>query len=269
MAHIAATRIEQKRLDDIEERQAALARELQQAAEIQELFLPRRAPQVPGLDLAGFNAPCRTVGGDYYHFFPKPNGRVAMVLGDVAGKGLPASLMMMSLQAQVKVLIGNAGDLGDFMSELNNLTCENCPTNRFITFFVCVLDSATGELAYCNAGHNLPLILRADGTVERLEERGMVMGVETNVHFEQARTRLENGDLLVIYSDGVTEAMSPADEEFEEQRLVAALAQHRGKPAAAILQAAHSAVSEWVAGSPPADDLTLIVARRLATGEGS
>jgi sigma-B regulation protein RsbU (phosphoserine phosphatase) len=113
------------------------------------------------------------------------------------------------------------------------------------------------------------LIVRADGTVERLEERGMVMGVETNVHFEQARTHLETGDLLVIYSDGVTEAMSPADEEFEEQRLVVALAQNRGKPAAAILQAAHSAVSAWVAGSPPADDLTLIVAHRLATGEDS
>jgi phosphoserine phosphatase RsbU/P len=265
MAHIAATRIEQKRLDDIEQRQAAWARELEQAAEIQQLFLPTRAPQLPGLDLAGFNAPCRTVGGDYYHFFPNPNGRVAMVLGDVAGKGMPASLMMMSLQAQVKVLIRNAGDLGDFMSELNNLTCDNCPTDRFITFFICVLDSATGELTYCNAGHNPPMILRADGILERLEVRGMVMGVDPNAKFEQARTHLEPGDLLVIYSDGVTEAMSPADEVFDVDRLVAALAKNRVKPSAAIVEATHAAIGEWAAGSPPADDLTLIVARRVGS----
>jgi sigma-B regulation protein RsbU (phosphoserine phosphatase) len=160
------------------------------------------------------------------------------------------------------VLAEDPGDLATFMTRLNKATCANCPSNRFITFFICALDSATGELAYCNAGHNLPLILRAEGTVERLEERGIVMGVDSAVRFEQARTRLDPGDLLLIYSDGVTEAMSPGDEEFEEQRLVATLAENLTKPSAAIVDAVYSAVGEWVAGAPPADDLTLIVARR-------
>ena len=155
-------------------------------------------------------------------------------------------------------------DLGVFVSRLNRLTAAHCPSNRFITFFVCILDSTTGELTYCNAGHNPPIILHADGRVELLDAGGVVLGIVPTFQYAAARTRLEPGDLLVIYSDGVTEATSPTSEEFEEERLIAVLSGHRTESSAAIVEAINRAIAEWGAGSPPADDLTLIVARRVA-----
>ena len=123
-----------------------LKQPLGQAAEIQRRFLPAQAPRVPGLDLSGHNAPCRTVGGDYFDFFPYPSGRVAMVLGDVSGKGMPASLLMMQFQARVQLLIEEPESLAAVVTRLNRLTATNCPSNRFITFFMCLLDGTTGSL---------------------------------------------------------------------------------------------------------------------------
>src|ERR1039458_4964533 len=211
MANVAAIRIEHARLSEVEETERRMARELEQAAEIQRSFLPGSAPQVAGAELAGYNAPCRTVGGDYYDFFTYPNGRVAMVLGDVSGKGMPASLMMMGLQARVQVLgVGRQRvrreepqNLAAVINRLNKITCQNCPSNRFITFFFCVLDPATGELAYCNAGHNPPVIVRAGGTVEYLDGGGPVLGILPIANYSEYRAKLEPGDSLAIYSDGV------------------------------------------------------------------
>jgi sigma-B regulation protein RsbU (phosphoserine phosphatase) len=263
MANTAAIRIEQKRQDEIEKQANIMSRDLQQAAEIQQRFLPALAPRMAGLDLAGHNAPCRTVGGDYYDFFPYPNGRVAMVLGDVSGKGMPASLLMMGLQARVQqALFDEPPNLGETVARLNRLTAANCPSNRFITFFACILDSANGELVYCNAGHNPPLIVKTDGAVERLQTGGIVLGIVPNFKFEQATTRLQPGDVLVIYSDGVTEAADPSNEEFEEERLAAVIAMHHTEESVGIVDAVNRAITEWAAGSPPADDLTLIIARR-------
>jgi sigma-B regulation protein RsbU (phosphoserine phosphatase) len=264
MANTAAIRIEHTRFVEVEREARAVARDLEQAAVIQQSFLPAAPPQVPGLDLAGHNAPCRTVGGDYYDFFSYPTGRVAMVLGDVSGKGMPASLLMMQLHARVQELLDEPSDLGVFVTRLNRLTAAHCPSNRFITFFACALDSATGELAYCNAGHNPPIILHSDGRVELLDAGGVVLGIVPTFKFEEVRTRLDPGDVLVIYSDGVTEATNPVSEEFEEERLIAVLGGHRMESSAAIVEAINRAITEWGAGSPPADDLTLIVARRVA-----
>src|ERR1035437_5767949 len=154
MANVAAIRIENVRLAEVEEAERIMQRDLTQAAEIQRRMLPDEAPRVPGADLAGFNAACRTVGGDYYDFFPYAGSRVGLALGDVSGKGMPASLMMMALHARVQVLAEDPGDLAWFMTRLNKATCAKCPSNRFITFFFSVLDAATGELAFANAGHN-------------------------------------------------------------------------------------------------------------------
>jgi serine phosphatase RsbU (regulator of sigma subunit) len=262
MANTAATRIEHERLGEIEHQERIMARDLEQAAEIQRRFLPAQAPAVPGLDLAGHNAPCRTVGGDYFDFFPYPNGRVAMVLGDVSGKGMPASLLMMSLQARVQVLIEEPDDLGATLTRLNRLTATNCPSNRFITFFMCLLDGATGELIFANAGHNPPLVVRADGNSEWLDAGGCVLGVMPMMKYDAERNCLGAGDVLVIFSDGVTDALNPQGEDFGESRLEAAVKEHRTEPSAAILEAVNRAIAEWAAGTPPPDDLTLLVARR-------
>lgn len=264
MANVAAIRIEHTRLAEIEQARQLLARDLDQAAEIQRSFLPSVAPALRGLDLAGHNAPCRTVGGDYFDFFPYGGSRVAMVLGDVSGKGMPASLLMMGLQARVQVLIEEPKSLGDVMTKLNRITSANCPANRFISLFFCILDGETGELTFCNAGHNPPLIIRAGGTYEQLTGGGPVLGILPVIEYAEHKAKLNEGDTLVIYSDGVTEAADMKSEEFEVDRLGEAVVRRREQPARAILAEINKAVAEYTAGAPQSDDITLIVAKRVA-----
>jgi serine phosphatase RsbU (regulator of sigma subunit) len=263
MANTAAIRIENARLAEIEEADRRIQRDLSQAAEIQRGSLPARPPRVAGADVAGFNAPCRTVGGDYYDYFVYSDGRAGLALGDVSGKGMPASLMMMALHARVQVLAEDPTDLAAFMTRLNKATCVNCPSNRFITFFFCVLDGAGGELAYANAGHNPPVLMRASGEAEMIEGGGPVLGLLPMAPYRQLRTRLDTGDILALYSDGVTEANNIADEEFGEERLIETLRQNRTEPAETILQAVRTALAAFTAGAPQADDITLVIAKRL------
>jgi sigma-B regulation protein RsbU (phosphoserine phosphatase) len=264
MANVAAVRIEHTRLAEMERAKQIMARDLDQAAEIQQGYLPTVAPTITGLDLAGHNAPCRTVGGDYYDFFPYEGSRVAMVLGDVSGKGMPASLLMMGLQARVQALAEEPRNLAHVMTRLNRLTSANCPANRFITVFFCILNGETGELTFCNAGHNPPLIIRANGKYEKLEGGGPVIGILPFIEYQEYHNSLAVGDTLVIYSDGVTEASDASDDEFETDRLAVAVAKARHLPATAIVDAIKQAVTDHVAGAPQSDDITIMVARRVA-----
>jgi sigma-B regulation protein RsbU (phosphoserine phosphatase) len=263
MANIAAVRIENARLAEVEAVERIMKRDLDQAADIQGRMLPDHAPNVPGAELAGFNLPCRTVGGDYYDFFPYPDGKVGLTLGDVSGKGMPASLMMAELHARVQVLAEDPGDLGPFMVRLNKATCAKCPSNRFVTFFFCVLDPASGELSFANAGHNPPILVRANGAAEMLEGGGPVLGILSTAPYAEMHAQLDHGDMLVLYSDGVTEANNAAFDEFDEERFIQVLKQHRHQPATAIVEAVTKALTEFCAGAPQADDITLAVAKRL------
>jgi len=265
MANVAAIRIEHTRLAEVEQAERIHAKELAQAAEIQRSLLPVTAPSVAGLDLAGYNAACRTVGGDYYDFLPYPDGRVGLLVGDVAGKGMPAALLMSSLQARVQVLFDDPKDLAALVTRLNRIISSNCPSNRFITFFIGVLDPKTGELTYVNAGHNPPLVAHADGSVEKLEGTGLILGILPIAAYKQAVCRLDPGDALLLFSDGVTEAVRPnSDEEFGEERLARVLAGLREQSADSIIQCVNQGVDDFTGGAPPADDLTLVVAKRLA-----
>ena len=263
MANTAAIRIENARLAEIEAAERIMKRDLSQAAEIQQGVLPLDAPKLRGADLAGYNAACRTVGGDYYDFFPYYDGRVALALGDVSGKGMPASLMMMALHARVQVLAEDPGDLGAFMTRLNKATCAKCPSNRFITFFFCMLDPESGSLSFANAGHNPPIVIRSSGEAEMLEGGGPPLGIMAMAPFAQQTMTLGHGDLLCLYSDGVTECINGQEEEFGEARFIDVLRENREKPAAAIASAVTNALLEFAAGAPPADDITLVVAKRL------
>ncbi len=264
MANVAAVRIEHTRLAEMERARQIMARDLDQAAEIQQGYLPSVAPKVPGLDLAGHNAACRTVGGDYYDFFPYEDGRVAMVLGDVSGKGMPASLLMMGLQARVQALAEQPSDLASVVARLNRLTCANCPANRFITLFFCVLDSQTGELVWCNAGHNPPVLMRANGKHELLRGGGPVIGIIPEMEYSEYRIQLEPGDTLVIYSDGVTEAANSQNDEFETDRLAETIRLSRHMTASQIVESIRMAVAAHVDGAPQSDDITIIAAKRVA-----
>ena len=263
MANIAAVRLENARLAEIEQAERIMKRDLAQAAEIQRGILPETAPEVPGLDLAGFNAPCRTVGGDYYGFVTYPGGRVGLALGDVSGKGMPAALMVMAFEARLRVLAEDEDSAASVVSRLNKITCENCPSNRFITFFFGILDAARGQLAYANAGHNPPLVVRASGEVEMLQGGGPVLGILPTASYTQDKARLAAGDLLVIYSDGVTEATNTAEEEYGEGRLAEVLRSRRGEAAAAIVDAVTESLHQFTSGAPQADDITLVVAKRV------
>jgi len=263
MANVAAIRIEHARLNEIEEAERAMAKQLEQAALIQKGLLPSEPPKAPGMDIAGNTTACHTVGGDYFDFLPFPDGRVGLLVGDVAGKGMPASLLMSSLQARVQVLFEEADDLARKITRLNKAVCASCPDNRFITFFMTVIDPATGSLVYTNAGHNPPLLVRAGGGFDKLAGGGVILGILPVATYKETVTQMNSGDVLVLFSDGVTEAPNPQDEDFGEERLGALVATMRDRPAAQIVEAIEAAVTEFTQGAPPADDITVVVARKL------
>lgn len=264
MANIAAVRIEFARLAEIEERERRVSLEMEQAAEIQRGLLPAGAPRVAGLELAAFNQSCYYAGGDYHDFFERPDGRFMLVVGDVAGKGMPAALLMASLQARLQVLVEGEPDLARLAFRLNRITAEHCPGNRFVTLFLCEIDPASGEMSYVNAGHNPPLVLRRSGEAEMLPGGGLILGVLRDAPYERMQARLGEGDVLVLYSDGVTEAENPATgEQFGEQRLLEALAPAAGAAPEEMIARVRAAVERFAGSVSGSDDFTLVVAKKI------
>ena len=264
LANVAAIRIENTRLVEVEQAEQLIMRDLQQAGEIQRGLLPSKAPKVQQFDLAGYNEPCRTVGGDYFDYFMTAEGKLALIVADVAGKGMPAAMMMSSLQARVHVLSEAIPDLGPMVTRLNKIIKDNCPANRFITFFMSLIDPATGEVTYTNAGHNPAIIARADGKIEMLGGGGPPLGILAFSKYAEEKTVLRPGDVFVLYSDGMTEAAIPeVDEEFGEDRLAELVSANRERTADAILDIAYQSVKTWLDGNPAADDVTLVIAKRL------
>ena len=267
MANVATIRIEHTRLAEVEQARKLMERELEQAAAIQRAALPAHAPQVEGLDIAGHNAASRTVGGDYYDFFTDGGTRAGLMVADVSGKGMSAALMVMALQARVQSLFeplpSAPGALQSAMDRLNRLTTANCPPGRFITVFACILDGDSGKLDWSCAGHNPPILVRSSGSFELLREGGSIMGIFGDIRFPQFAAHLDSGDLLAIYSDGITEACSPEDKDFDIPMLARVLVENRHRPAEAIVETVIGRVREWTANAPPADDITLVIARKL------
>ncbi|HET8548519.1 MAG TPA: SpoIIE family protein phosphatase [Bryobacteraceae bacterium] len=261
MANIAAARIEQARLAEVEHAERMHAYELQQAAEIQARLLPAEIPQIPGLEIARLNLPCRTVGGDYYDVLVQGD-RVALLVGDVAGKGMPAAIMMSNLQARLRTLAPLELSPAELVSRLNHGVAEGNPGNRFVTLFYGLFEPASRTLMYSNAGHNPPLVIGASGRTDHLEGGGPVLGLLPSVVYEMRRIRLGVGDVLVLYSDGVTEANRANSEvEFGEDRLADIVRANAGRPTQMILNAIVDALYDWTAGAPFADDVTLLIAR--------
>jgi len=264
MANVAAIRIEHARLIEVEQSEKLMELELAQASEIQAMLLPTEAPIYPGYDLAGHNLPCRTIGGDYYDFVPYSDGRLALVVGDVSGKGSPAALLMSSLQARVQMLRETSPDPASAVTLLNRNLAERCPAGKFITFFYALLDPATGTLTYSNAGHNYPLLIRANGSIEQLAGGGLVLGLFPMAHYELRTTSLEPGDMLALYSDGVTEACSPAGEEFGEEGLGEFLLRSRDSQSCGQLVASLiDYLRGWHGSSVFHDDFTIVLVKRL------
>ena len=263
MANVAAIRIEHARLVEVEQQERMMALELAQASELQRSLLPSQAPQIENYDLAGFNLPCRTVGGDYFDFVQHPDGRMGLVVGDVSGKGMPAALLMSSLQARVQMLVATQPDPASAVSILNRNLAERFPEGRFITLFYALLDFGTGRICYCNAGHNYPLIIRSEGTVEELPGSDMVLGIRSGSTYVLRESYLRPGDTLALYSDGVTEARNIEDEEFGGDGLSKFLARSRFQSCADTIAALANHVREWSGTTQFHDDFTVVLVKRL------
>ena len=264
LASVAAIRVENARL--IEERleRERLERELALASEIQQRFQPTAPPHVNGYELQGISFPCYEIGGDYYDFIERDDGRLVITLGDVSGKGTAAALLMSSLHAAVHAQAGSHDSLVSTISAVNRYLAENIPANRFVTLFYAELDPESGSLSFLNAGHNPPLIVHSAGTVEQLASGGLPLGIKPDADYREGRTQLQHGDVLVVYSDGVTEAVSPTGEEFGATRLYEVVSRNIEASAAGIRDRIESSLTKFSQGTSAADDITLVIVKRQA-----
>jgi sigma-B regulation protein RsbU (phosphoserine phosphatase) len=264
LASVAAIRVENARLAEARLQQERLERELQLAMEIQQRFQPTAPPVVSGYELQGISFPCYEIGGDYYDFIEREDGRLVIALGDVSGKGTAAALLMSSLHASVHAQAGSHDTLSETISAVNRYLADNIPANRFVTLFYAELDPASGSLSFLNAGHNPPLIVHAAGTVEQLASGGLPLGIKRNAEYREGRTQMQMGDVLVIYSDGVTEAASPTGEEFGATRLYEVVSRNMEASAAGVRDRIESALTKFSQGTQAADDITLVIVKRQA-----
>lgn len=263
--------LENSRLTEAVAKEAAMKErlnaEVEIAREVQERLFPQELPAVKGLDYFGACRPALGVGGDYYDFLELPGGKFGIAIGDVSGKGIGASLMMASLQASLRgQAIHSGDDLASMMSQVNRLVYETSTTNRYATFFYAQFDPATRKLSYVNAGHNPPFLIREGGSVETLEVGGPVIGMlpPMIVSYEMGTVELHNGDMIVGFTDGISEAMNPLEEEWGEDAMLEELKRLTDKPASEILSRIVAAADRFADGAKQHDDMTMIVVRLLA-----
>ena len=264
LSSVAAIRVENARLTEEQMERERLEREQQVASEIQQRFLPAAAPHVEGYELQGISFPCYEIGGDYYDFIQREDGDMIVALGDVSGKGTAAALLMSSLHAAIHAHADTHDSIVSTIAAVNRYLTESIPPNRFVTLFYAELNPETGRLTFLNAGHNPPLIVHAGGTMEQLASGGLPLGIMADAEFREGKTQLHPGDVLVIYSDGVSEAVNPTGEEFGPTRLYEVVARNLDASASGIRDRIESALTKFCQGTPAADDITLVIVKRLA-----
>ncbi len=259
LASVASIRVENASLLDARMERERMERELELATEIQQRFQPSGPPSVEGYEFQGISFSCYEIGGDYYDFIERHDGKMLVALGDVSGKGTAAALLMSSLHAAIHGQVAARTPLAQTVTSINEYLTENTPANRFVTLFIAELDVTTGEIAFINAGHNPPLIARADGEIEQLESGGLPLGLMGFAEYEPGTTKLNPGDVLVVYSDGVSEANNINEDEFGMERLKNVIRANVGRSAAGIRDKVESALSDFTGTAAPNDDITLVI----------
>jgi serine phosphatase RsbU (regulator of sigma subunit)/pSer/pThr/pTyr-binding forkhead associated (FHA) protein len=262
IAGVAAIRIENVSLLEVQQEQKRLANELALASEIQLRLHPETPPALPSYDMIGVSFPCHEVGGDYYDFIEKRDGRWVIALGDVSGKGTGAALLMSSVHAAVRAHTRTRLSASEIVSEINQYIYDNTPANRYVTLFYSELDPRSHQLTYINGGHNSPLLVRASGEVTRLDIGGFPVGITPFGDYREGWVEIEPGDALVIYSDGVTESLNEAGEEFDEARLIEVVQKNRGRTAAGLRDRIDEALAKFVGKASAVDDLTMVILKR-------
>jgi serine phosphatase RsbU (regulator of sigma subunit)/pSer/pThr/pTyr-binding forkhead associated (FHA) protein len=261
LSGMIAEKIQNAMLADIAREKRRLDAELEIATEIQNRLFPAEIPRVKGYDLSAFNRSCTEVGGDYFDII-EVGGRIAIAIADVAGKGIGAAMLMSNLQAMIQVRAGEIPDAAEILKRLNFDLLKRVGEGRFITLFYLTLEPESGRISYSNAGHNPPYRLDSNGAITALEVSGMPLGILPDIAYENSETTLEPGEVLLLYSDGITECMNRAGDLFGEDRLEQVLAKASQSDAHGIRGAIFSAVDTFRENEPYSDDMTLIVLKR-------
>jgi len=250
-------------LDLMEEKleKRKLLEQLAVARNIQRGLLPGRIPDVPGLEVEALIRFCLDVAGDYYDMIPLSGGRIVLSIGDVAGKGVGPALLMANLQASLRTTQAMGASLAESAEKINRLVYENTPSDMFITFFMVMVDSARRMIRYVNAGHNPPLLISGAGRIQTLTEGGLLFGVVQDTRYREGVLPIRQGDVLLMYTDGVSEAMNSAGEEYGEKRLADIATNHREIPLAELLAVIERDVCTFQGSGEYADDFTLLAAR--------
>jgi len=236
--------------------------DLSLAAKIQRNFLPRQDPRVERFDISGLNVSCYEVGGDYYDFVPVDPYRLGIAVGDVSGKGIGAALLMASLRAAFRAEVHPGYRIEKMAAGINDFVHQSSAVSSFITFFYCELDRRGGDVRYLNAGHVPPLLLRTDGSLETLGSTGFCLGMFPGAVYEAKSVRLEEGDVLLLYSDGIPDGRNAEDAEYTLDRLVSLLRSNAGLEAAGILAAIADDAKRFIGEAPRFDDQTLVVIKK-------
>lgn len=253
----------QKLAAHAERQRDELGNEIQLAAEVQRGILPRSIPQVPGFEFAARMYPANIVAGDYYGFIELPAGEIAVVIADVSGKGVAAGLLMPSIEVALRMDAARFPSTGDLLQTFNNVVCQITSGRRFISMFYGKLSPQPHSLEYTNAGHNPPLVIRAGTDPSRLDKGGPVLGVLPNSCYESERISLRQGDVLVLYTDGAVEAENPAGEQYSAERLSRTVTLHLQQNASELIETIYASVIQFRETASLADDLALVLLKKL------
>lgn len=256
--------IENARLNEREKQLLIMQEELRLAAKIQTELLPKESPSVSGYDIAGASIPAQIVGGDYFDFIPMDDSRIAICLGDVTGKGLPASLLMANVQATLRSQSFLHTSAQKCIERSNAFLFQSTSAEKFVTLFYGILDFKNHTLSFSNAGHDHPFLFQEDGPPIRLKTGGIMLGMMDSFPFEEEVVALDGSSLIVMCSDGIAEAMNPDQEQFGEQRIEQVIQENRHLSATEIVGALMRAAKLHAGLAPQSDDMTIVVVKRVA-----
>lgn len=259
LANQAMISLENARLFNVALEKQRIEEELAVATDIQNRLLPKNTPDYSKLDIDAMNVASKFVGGDYYDYLKIDEKTLGIVIADVSGKGVPASLLMSNLQASMRSLADLVDDPSMLTSKVNDIIYENTGADKFITFFYCRFNNETRELYYCNAGHNYPIVISKSGEMKYLDQGGLILGMIPNVNYKKGFIQLEEGDAVVLYTDGISEALNEEEEEFEEPALYEVCTKNRHLDAKSLKEKILEAVYKHTDGYPQSDDITLVV----------
>ncbi len=257
----SANVIENSRLFEEEKKLMQIQQEIQVASEIQKNLLPQEIPSLKGYDIYAINIPAREIGGDYYDFIKISDTKTAIALGDVSGKGLPASMLMANLQATLRGQLLFCNCAKDCIKRANNMLFKSTDTSKFVTLFFGILDTEKHTLTYCNAGHNEPIYFQGEQKV-KLDKGGMLLSCFEDTEYDEEEMFFEKGSTLVVFTDGITEAMNESNEEFSEERLYNLIEKKVALPSQQLAVEILNDIKNHSAGVPQFDDITLMIIKR-------